>query len=122
MSTDTTTAPAPAVAAFAAAPATPPRRSFARAGAARKALGISVLAACFALAQWGGWIADVVFGHLHNLIAVGLWWAWRRRPSRLHWLPLALFAAGTALLLGGAADLADRPAGAGRKLAGDVLP
>lgn len=77
---------------------------FARAGAARKALGISVLAACFALAQWGGWIADVVFGHLHNLIAVGLWWAWRRRPSRLHWLPLALFAAGTALLLGGAAD------------------
>lgn len=77
---------------------------FARASAARKALGITILAGCFALAQWGEWKSDIVFGHLHNLVAVGLWWAWRRRPHRLHWLPLTLFAAGTALILGGAVD------------------
>lgn len=70
----------------------------------RKAIGVTFLATCFALTHWAGWVAEVVFGHLHNLIAVGLWWAWRKRPSRLHYLPLALFVAGTLLLLGGASD------------------
>ncbi|MFO0760934.1 MAG: hypothetical protein U0359_30940 [Byssovorax sp.] len=76
----------------------------ARASPLRKAIGITFLAGCFALTQWAGWTAEVVFGHLHNLIAVALWWAWRKRSGHWHLLPLALFTLGTILLLGGAAD------------------
>lgn len=77
---------------------------FARASLARRALGVAVVGAVFALAQWAGWKADLAFVHLHNLVGVGLWWAWRRRESRLHWAPLALFAAGCALILAGSVD------------------
>jgi hypothetical protein len=45
-----------------------------------------------------------VFAHLHNVIAVALWWMWRPRGARLHWVPLVLFAAFSALLLAGAAQ------------------
>jgi len=76
----------------------------ARASLARRALGVAVVGALFALAQWAGWKADLAFVHLHNLVGVGLWWAWRRRDSRLHWAPLALFAAGCALILTGSVD------------------
>ena len=76
----------------------------ARASLARRALGVAVVAALFALAQWAGWKADLAFVHLHNLVGVGLWWAWRRRDSKLHWAPLALFAAGCALILAGSVD------------------
>jgi hypothetical protein len=71
---------------------------------ARRAIGFAVVAALFALAQWAGPIADLAFAHLHNFVAVALWWAWRPRASKLHWLPLALFAAGAAALLYGAAE------------------
>jgi hypothetical protein len=77
---------------------------FARASTARRALGVAVTGALFGLAVWAGWKADLAFVHLHNLVGVGLWWAWRRRDARLHWAPLALVAAGCALILGGAVD------------------
>lgn len=53
--------------------------------------------------------------HLHNVVAMVLWWAWR--PGRLRWLPLALFVLGNALILGGFWDDAllsglSKPAGA----------
>lgn len=73
----------------------------ARASWQRKALGLTVVAALYAAAQRAGFMADLVFAHAHNAIGVGLWWAWRRRESRLHWLPLVLFAAGCALILAG---------------------
>ncbi len=74
---------------------------FARASWGRRALGLAVTGALFALAQWAGPIANLVFAHAHNFVGVGLWWAWRRREGKLHWIPLALFAAGCALILTG---------------------
>lgn len=76
----------------------------ARGSLARRAAGIAVAGALFAVVQRIGWLADMAFVQLHNLVGVALWWSWRRRTSRLHWLPLALFVAGTALLLAGAAE------------------
>jgi hypothetical protein len=84
----------------------------ARASWKRRALGLAVVGGLGALAQWAGPLADLVFAHGHNLVAVGLWWAWRRRGSGLHWIPLVLFAAGCALILSGAmAPLADLTGG-----------
>ncbi|MCA9717719.1 MAG: hypothetical protein H6713_05695 [Myxococcales bacterium] len=70
-----------------------------RAGAGRKLLGlVTVGALAAALAACGG-ARDIVFAHAHNLVAVLLWWAWRPRTTRLHWLPLALYVGVSALLL-----------------------
>lgn len=79
----------------------------ARAPWPRKLLGLSVVGLLFAAAQYaGGYVADVVFAHLHNLVAVVIWWAWRPRKTRLHLVPIALFALGvSALLLGAAAPM-----------------
>jgi hypothetical protein len=48
--------------------------------------------------------ADLVFAHLHNFIAVGLWWSWRRRQRLLHLVPLGIFALGAILLVLGVAS------------------
>lgn len=50
-----------------------------------------------------GSVGAVAFAHLHNLVAVSLWWLWRPRRRRLHLLPLLLLALGSALLLSDAA-------------------
>src|SRR6185369_3262576 len=68
----------------------------------RKAAGMMVVTALFLLAAAAGPVSDVYFGHLHNAVGVGLWWAWRRRETRLHWIPIALFLGGSALILAGA--------------------
>lgn len=60
------------------------RRRFAVAACA------GVLFACAARAPFE---ADVVFFHLHNVVAIGLWLAWRRRKTRLHWLIVSSFIA-----------------------------
>src|SRR6185295_14439478 len=71
-----------------------------------------VIASLFAAAQWAGPIADVAFAHLHNLVAVGLWWAWRKRKGRLHYLPLALtFLGGFALCAGFAEPILQKVGG-----------
>jgi hypothetical protein len=77
---------------------------FSRGTYARRAIGFAVVAALFALAQWAGPISDLAFAHLHNFVAVGLWWAWRPRSTKLHFLPLLAFFAGAAALLYGAAE------------------
>jgi hypothetical protein len=77
---------------------------FARTTKTRRAIGILVLGVLFALAAWGGRRADLVFAHGHNAVAFGFWWAWRRRARKLHFLPLALFVGGAALILLGALD------------------
>lgn len=77
---------------------------FARASWQRRAIGIGLLSALFAVTAWAGPFADLVFAHGHNAVAFGFWWAWRRRRGRLHWLPLALFALGVVLILTGALD------------------
>lgn len=75
-----------------------------RGSTARRAIGLALVAALFALAEWAGPLADMAFAHLHNVVAVALWWAWRPRETRLHWLPLLVFAACVALVLLGAAE------------------
>lgn len=43
--------------------------------------------------------SDVVFGHVHNFGAVSLWWVWRPRRGRAHWVPLVLLVAAIGLLV-----------------------
>jgi hypothetical protein len=74
----------------------------ARATRTRRAIGLAVVLALFALAVWAGPMADLVFAHGHNLVGVMIWWAWRPRGTRLHWITLALFVGGCALILAGA--------------------
>lgn len=71
----------------------------ARAPLVRRLVVLAAITA-FALAfHTLGRTGDVVFAHAHNFIAVGLWWAWRPRRGRAHWLPLALLVAASLFLL-----------------------
>lgn len=72
-----------------------------RTTARRRVVGLALTAAAMVVAWRVGWVADVVFAHLHNLVAVALWWAWRPREGRSHWVVLAALIAGSALILGG---------------------
>ena len=65
----------------------------------KKALAAAVAVGLVWVAWRHSFWTAVVFAHAHNLIGVALWWSWRRRMGRLHWLPLAAFVAGGALLL-----------------------
>lgn len=51
----------------------------------------SLLLTTAAIGRW----FDVALLHLHNVVAVGLWLAWRRRTRRWHLVPLALIAVGS---------------------------
>lgn len=75
----------------------------ARAALVRRLAVVALLAACALAFTWLGRTGDVVFAHAHNFIAVGLWWAWRPRQGRLHWVPLALLVAASVFLLSDAA-------------------
>jgi hypothetical protein len=70
----------------------------------RRALGLAI-AVPLSIITWRfvGW-PELVFAHLHNFVGVALWWVWRPRTTKLHWIPLVLFAALSLALLGGAAD------------------
>jgi|HubBroStandDraft_6_1064221.scaffolds.fasta_scaffold163032_1 hypothetical protein len=65
----------------------------------RRAPALAACAALLAVAQASPWEADVVFLQAHNLVALGLWIAWRRRAAWREALPIAVFAAGAGLLL-----------------------
>lgn len=65
----------------------------------RAGIGLALMLAVLSV-RYAGY-AELAFAHLHNLIAVALWWAYRPRKTRLHLIPLALFAAITVLLLCG---------------------
>jgi hypothetical protein len=64
---------------------------------------LAVALAAAGIAEYG-FLADVVFAHLHNVVAVLLWWAWRKRGGRLHWIVLALYLGTWTALIGGALD------------------
>ena len=83
----------------------------ARASAGRRALGLLAIAGLAGAFAGLGRTGDVVFAHLHNAAAVGLWWAWRPRTSRLHWLPLALMIAASGFLVSDAAIALVRASG-----------
>jgi len=71
----------------------------ARARLLPRLVALAVLLACGGALAWLGQVGDVIFAHAHNFIAVGLWWLWRPRGSRLHWIPLALFGLACGFLL-----------------------
>lgn len=75
----------------------------ARASPGRKAAGLGAWAALTAIAV--AWETQflLAFLHLHNLIALGWWWALRPRTKQAGLVPLAVLA-GTAFLLSGGAD------------------
>lgn len=64
----------------------------------RLAAASVVLGSGLALHQLGP-SSEVAFGHLHNFGAVALWWAWRARRGRRHWVPMVLLVAASCLLL-----------------------
>ena len=69
--------------------------------ALRRGLGLALTAAAMALVWRVGWVADVVFAHLHNFLAVALWWAWRPRATKGHRWVLAAFVAASVIILSG---------------------
>ncbi|HYH99586.1 hypothetical protein [Hyalangium sp.] len=70
----------------------------------RKGLMLTVWACLSGLALGFGATFQLAFAHLHNVIAVALWWwAWRERHARAWAVPL-LAAAGTVALLLGTAE------------------
>ncbi len=71
----------------------------ARASLRRRVLVAAALLACGAAFVALGSLDDIVFGHLHNLFAVVLWWMWRPRQRRLHWIPIIVLVVVTGLLL-----------------------
>ncbi|MEC9466127.1 MAG: hypothetical protein VX834_10100 [Myxococcota bacterium] len=50
------------------------------------------------------WVSVVVFLHLHNFVAFGIWWHWRRRMTRWHWMTGGLVLTAMTLIVGGAWD------------------
>jgi hypothetical protein len=70
----------------------------------RKGPMLGVWAGLSGLALGFGALFQLAFAHLHNVVAVALWWwAWRARHARAWAVPL-LAAAGTVALLSGAAE------------------
>ena len=75
----------------------------ARASAARKLAGLAAWAVLTAIAIV--WETPFLFAflHVHNLVAVGLWWGLRPRTKQAWWVPAAVLA-GTVFLLAGGAE------------------
>lgn len=71
----------------------------ARTGLVRRlAVAAAIVLFAFVLGRLGRY-GDITFAHLHNFTPLLLWWIWRRRSGRLHWIPLVLLALATCLLL-----------------------
>ncbi len=71
----------------------------ARTGLRRRLLAIAVVGLLSLGADAIGSLADYLFAYLHNFVAVALWWVWRPRIRRLHWIPMLLFLGVSGLLL-----------------------
>ena len=75
------------------------------AGSRRRAfLGLALLGPVAYIAWHSPARADLVFAHVHNLIAVLLWWGWRKNGERAgwRWLALGAMVSGAVLILSGA--------------------
>ena len=67
----------------------------------RKVIAVSVISSLLVAATAAGHVSMIVFAHLHNFIAVLLWWFWRPRVRLMHAVVPVLFLAASALLLFG---------------------
>lgn len=75
----------------------------ARGALVRKLWLTAVWAVLFAGALALGRTGDVLFAHLHNFVAIGLWWAWTGKRRPMHGLVLLAFALGLAFCFFGPA-------------------
>lgn len=73
----------------------------ARASFARRALLLASFGGVYAYALQLGVVADYAFAHLHNVIAIALWWAWRPRTKRVHAAVPIGFVLGAIAIFGG---------------------
>lgn len=71
---------------------------------ARRALVAGLGLAAIGLALAAPFWTSLGLAHLHNLIGIAAWWAWRSRRTAAHLVPIALFGVGFVALLGGALD------------------
>lgn len=70
----------------------------------RRAIGVALAAAAaLACVVWGS-ATTLVLLHLHNFVAVLLWWRWRARGPAFARLPLALFIGASLLIAAGALE------------------
>ena len=85
-------------------------------GPARRRLLVMMVAAgaMLAIAAWRR-PSLIVMVHLHNVVAIGLWWAWRPRRTWLHAIPLLAFV-GLSVLLWSVAGSLGGPAVAPQQL------
>ena len=72
---------------------------FARAGLLRRLLVAAAIVLFALLLDRLGRYGNITFAHLHNFTPILLWWIWRRRTGKLHWIPVALILLATAFLL-----------------------
>jgi hypothetical protein len=86
----------------------------ARAAAWKKGLALALWGAISLWARQSPRLANLVVAHGHNLLAVGIFWAWTARKHRHHWPALAAFLGAPTLLGSGMLDgLVSPLAGAG---------
>jgi hypothetical protein len=76
----------------------------ARAPIWKKAIGVAIVAPLMIASRIEPYLSAIVFAHAHNFIGVALWWSWRKRAGKLHWLPLAVFAICAIAIMAGAID------------------
>lgn len=69
-----------------------------------RGVGIAAALLLFGAALRFPYPVDLVMAHVHNLVAVLLFWGWRRRASGLHLLPIAAFGVAAVLLVSGGLD------------------
>lgn len=68
----------------------------------RRGLGLGLVAATAIIGLCTDWYwLELGLAHVHNFVAVLMFYLWRRRTRALHLWPLALFALAAAALLGG---------------------
>lgn len=71
---------------------------------ARRMCVLAVAVAAAVACVWAGPHASLVLVHLHNFVAVLLWWRWRPDSTGLRRLPVAAFLGGSVLISSGALD------------------
>ena len=70
----------------------------------KRIIGASAALGVALLVHFAGYTADLIFAHVHNIVAIVAWWGWRGRTNRTHWWVLALFALAWMALMGGVFD------------------
>ena len=92
----------------------------ARGAPSRKIVVLVIAGAAFVIACRVGRIADLVFVHGHNFLAVVVWWLYRPRRAR-EGIPVALFVAASLFMLLGVAEPVLRATGGlGSRLSFDL--